>query len=297
MTVYPKNVVIIGGGVIGVEFATILGGFGSRVTIVEMLPRLLPEMDADIAKLLRRRLEKSGATIHTAAKLLRVGRKGSGIVCFIESEGKQLEFETDAVMTATGRRPAADGLGLAALGLATEKNGGIKTNDSMQTALPHVFAIGDVTGRSMLAHVATAQAKTAANVIAGKPSCFDWRIIPSCVYTKPEAAGVGLTEEAARTQGLNVKIGKSWGKANGKSLLMGETEGFVKLVADTATGEIVGAHLFAPRASDMIAELCLALKLECTVKELAETIHPHPTVSEMIKDAAERMINNNSQAR
>ena len=284
---YPKRMLVLGGGVIGVELASVLAGFGSEVSLLEMLPSLLPQLDEELSGALQKRLQKEGVRIYTSATLQQVERKAGNLECQMEQGGHTETLVVDGLLLALGRRANTEGLGLDAAGVRCTKNGAIQTDAQMRTTANNIFAIGDVRGECMLAHAAAAQARVAADVLSGHPAAFSSRAIPNCIYTQPEAACVGLTEAEAKKQGLPVVVGKSTVLANGKSFIMGETEGFAKLVADGNTGEILGAHLLAPRASDMIGELSLALRLECTVRELAATIHPHPTVSEILCEAAE----------
>ncbi|MDL2252468.1 dihydrolipoyl dehydrogenase [Ruminococcaceae bacterium OttesenSCG-928-I18] len=286
MEKYPQKMLVLGGGVIGVEFASILAGFGCEVQIAEMMETILPEMDGELSAALRKKMEKEGVVFSTSAKLLSVKKEGGGLSCEMQRQGKTEAVACDGLLVASGRRANTEGLDLAAAGIRTGKNGAVQTDERLRTEQKNIYAIGDVRGEQMLAHAASAQGACVADTLAGRDTRYDPRIVPGCVYTQPEAASVGLTEDQAKAKGVKTLVGKSNVLANGKALIMGEKAGFAKLVADAATGEILGAHLLCPRASDMIGELCLALRLECTVRELAATVHPHPTVSEMICEAA-----------
>jgi len=212
-------------------------------------------------------------------------KSGSGAVCAFETGGRELEAEGDAVVVAIGKKPNSENLGLENIGVETER-GFIKVDGKMETTVMGVYAIGDVTGKVLLAHVASAQGLAAAANAAGKNAAMDYSIIPGCIYTSPEIASVGLTESEAVKKGYSIKIGKFPVGMNGESMIMGEKEGFIKIIMDSSTGEILGTHIMAPRATDMISEMCVAMKLESTIEEVADTVHPHPTISEMIMEAA-----------
>lgn len=280
----PEKVIIIGGGVIGVEFATIFNTLGKEVTIVEMLDTIIPGVDAEISTLLRKSLEAKGVKIFTGSKVTSISSE-KGAVCTFEKEGKVQNVKGDLTIVAIGRKPNSENLGLEKVGVATEK-GFIKVDDRMETSVKGVYAIGDVTGKVLLAHVASEQGLVAAANAAGKNQMMNYTVVPSCIYTNPEIAAVGMTETEAANIKINFKVGKFPVSANGKSMIMGEKEGLVKIITDNKTGEILGAHIMGPRATDMIAEMCVAMKLESTIDEISETIHPHPTVSEIIMEAA-----------
>jgi dihydrolipoamide dehydrogenase len=279
----PDSIVIIGGGVIGVEFATVFNSLGSKVTIIEMTDSLVPGVDAEISTILRQSLEKKGVFIHTGSKVLSI-RQGPGSICTFDKAGKEMTIDASAVIVAAGRKPLSVGIGIEKVGVSVER-GFIKVNDRMETNVQGIYAIGDVTGKAMLAHVATAQGLVAASNAAGINKKMDYNIIPSCIYTSPEIAAVGMTGEEAVKKGIDIKIGRFPISVNGKSMIMGEREGLAKVISDAETGEILGAHIIGPRATDMITEISLAMKLESTAEELADTIHPHPTVSEVIMEA------------
>ena len=281
----PESAIIIGGGVIGVEFATLFNALGKKITIIEMLPHILNGMDNSICDEMTKLLEKRGVNIHTGAKLLEIRAEGAGVSCVFEKDGVKREVPAAIVIMAVGRRPVSKNLNLAAAGIA-ETRGFINVDECMATNAPGIYAIGDVTGKVQLAHIAGAQGLVAAENIAGKKIKMDYRIIPSCVYTNPEIASVGITEEGAKTSGLPVKTGNFPVSANGRSMIMNMAEGFVKIITNSQTGEILGAHIMAPRATDMIGEIAAVMKAEGTIEELAETIHPHPTVNEMIMEAS-----------
>ena len=278
----PKSAVIIGGGVIGVEFATMMSALDVQVTIVEMAPQILPGTDAEIAMAMRKRLEKQHVTIHTGAKVLAVE---NGTACLFELDGNPQRAQGEMVIVAVGRKPATAGMGLEALGLTLER-GFITVDDEMRTSIPGVFAIGDCTSKMQLAHVASAQGLVAAHNACGEHRKMRYDIVPSCIYTNPEIASVGLTQAQAEAAGRAVKMGSFPVAANGRSMIMNVGDGVAKIVTDSHTGEVLGAQIMAPRATDMIAEIAAVMRSEGTIEELADTIHPHPTVSEIIMEAA-----------
>lgn len=285
MTECPENLVIIGGGVIGVEFATVYSQLGKSVTIIEMMPEILPGTDRELITILRKNLEASGVRIITGAKVASLESAGQAI-CTYELNGEKTQIHADKILVAIGRKPNSEDLGLENAGVQVER-GFIVVDERMATTTPSVFAIGDVTGKVLLAHVASEQGLIAAGNAAGGKHHMDYRIIPGCIYTDPELASVGLTEEAAQKQGLAIKIGRFPVSSNGKSKIVGVNDGLAKIITDATTGEVLGAHILAPRATDMIAEICVAMKLEATYDEIAGTIHPHPTVSEILMEAAQ----------
>lgn len=284
LTVCPDKVVIIGGGVIGVEFATIYNSLGKEVVIIEMMDSILPGIDMEISQALGKSLEGKGVKIFTGSKVKSI-KSDTRAVCTFENNGKELSAEGDIVIVAIGRKPNCEMTGIENVGIELEK-GFIKVNECMETSVKGIYAIGDVTGKILLAHVASEQGLTAAGNCAGKHRKMDYSVIPGCIYTSPEVATVGLSEAEALKKGLQPKIGRFPVNANGKSMIMGENEGFIKIITDKATGEILGTHIIGPRATDMISEMCIAMKLESTIEEVANTIHPHPTVSEIIMEAA-----------
>lgn len=279
----PRRLLIIGGGVISVEFANIYHELGVEVTVVEMMDQLLPRMDPDIAATLRSQFERAGITVLTGATVESVAGTGPRTVTVRTTEGTQA-IETDEVMVAVGRAASLTLTGLESAGVRTSR-GGVVTNEALQTSVPHIYAIGDVTGRWQLAHAASADGVAAIDRIAGKADHTNREVVPSCVYTRPEVAAVGMTATAAREAGYAVSEGVFPLAANSKSSITGETAGMVKIVSDGDTGAVLGAHLVGPRATDLVAELALAMAAEVTVEEIAATIHPHPTVSEAVMEA------------
>jgi len=280
----PESLVVIGGGVIGIEFATLFHTFGKKVTVIEMMESILPGIDEEISASMERLLKKKGIEIVTGAKVLGL-RKENGVTCEYEKNGEKKTASAETCVVAVGRKPVTADIGLEAAGVKTQ-GGFIEVDEAMRTSVPNIYAIGDLTGKVQLAHVASAQGLVAAANIAGGNKKMHYGIIPSCIYTHPEIASVGLTEKQAREKGLSIKLGKFPVSANGKSMVMGDAEGFVKIISEAKTGEILGAHMMAPRATDMITEFSVLMKAEGTIDELSDTIHPHPTVSEMIMEAA-----------
>lgn len=277
----PKSIVIIGGGVIGVEFATLFATLGVEVTVVEMMDEILSTLDAEIAVMMRKELEKSGVKIHTGARVTEIE---PGVVVRFDQDG-QKSVAGEYCIIAIGRKPLTEGLDIEKTGVATDR-GFVIVDDHLRTNIPGVYAIGDVTGKVQLAHLASAQGLVAAHNIAGEARKIKYDIVPSCIYTEPEIASVGLTEKQAEERGREIQIGRFSTSANGRSMIMGYSAGEVKIIADKSTGEILGCHIMAPRATDMIGEICALMKAEGTIEELGDAIHPHPTVSEMIMEAA-----------
>ncbi len=281
----PASIAIIGGGVIGVEFAAMYRSFGAEVTVIEMLPEILPPVDGEIAVLVRGHLAKQGVKFLTGARLTAVQKTTAGLAAVVAAGDKTEEIPAEYVLVAVGRRPCSEGLGLAAAGIIAER-GRIKVDARFATNVPGVYAVGDVNGLMMLAHAASAQGVAAVENALGHKSAYHGNTIPACIYTSPEVAGVGLTEQAARAQGLEYKTGVFPLAGNGKALIESGGTGLVKIISGAKHGEILGVHIFGPRATDLIAEAALALRLEATVDELVTTIHAHPTVSEAVGEAA-----------
>lgn len=283
----PSSLIVVGGGVIGTEFAALYSSLGTKVTVVEMLPRILPPVDGQIAAVIRKELGKQGVEILTGARLAEVRQIGAGkglaAKVVIDKEEKVLEGEK--VLVAVGRRPNTGNLRLESVGVKTEK-GAILVDRNFQTNVPGIYAIGDCNAQVMLAHVASAQGTAAVEHALGHQAFYNGKAIPSCIYTSPEAAGVGLTEEQAQTQGLAYQVGLFPLAGNGKSLIEGYEKGLVKIIAAERSGEILGAHIVGPRATDLIGEMALAMSLEATVDEVIATIHAHPTVSESLAEGA-----------
>jgi dihydrolipoamide dehydrogenase len=281
----PQSLLIIGGGVIGVELATVYSTLGCKVTIVEMLPAILPMIDAEVTKLLAATLKRQGVAIYTSARVQAIADSGKEAKVQVKLEdGREVEFAAGKVLVSVGRKVNTAGLNLGAAGIKEEK-GKIIVDNKMRTNVGGIYAIGDCTGGNMLAHVASAQGEVAAENALGSDNTFDIKTCPSCVYTNPEIAAVGLTEKQVGEQGLEYIVGRFPLGANGKTVIMGG-QGLIKLVAGKQDGEIFGAQIIGPRATDLIAECALAIGMEATLDEFIATIHAHPTVSEAVREAA-----------
>ncbi|HEX2911778.1 MAG TPA: dihydrolipoyl dehydrogenase [Chloroflexia bacterium] len=285
----PRSVIIIGGGPIGVEFATVYRSYGADVTIVEMLPRLVPLEDEDVSAHLTREFKKRGSNIMTSTKVLKVEKGGEGRQASVQvesAEGGNKTLQADRVLMGIGFAPNSENLGLENLGVNIQR-GFIQVDEQMKTNVPGIYAIGDVTGKLALAHVASAMGVVAAEVIAGHPYAkLDYNAMPRCTYSQPNIASIGLTEAQCKEQGLDIKVGKFLFNPNGKAQAMGEASGFVKIISDAKYGEVLGAHLIGPEVVELIGEFSLLKTLEGTNLELASTVHPHPTLSEALAEAA-----------
>ncbi len=285
MTELPESVVIVGGGVIGIEFAFLFAALGKEVTVLEMAPSVLNGVEEEIVRLLLRKFRRLKIQVQTGVRVTRILGEEDATVEF-ESEGKKNKVTAQKCVVCVGRRPNTDRLGLEELGIAT-KNGFVIVDDQLRTNLPGVIAIGDITGKLQLAHVASAQGKVAAAVCAGRPASIRYDRIPACVYTSPEIAWVGMTEKNAKDSGRSVRTGEFHIPASGRALVMGADTGIVRLIVDSETEEILGGQIFGPRATDMISEIATVMNHGGTIREIAETVHPHPTLSETIMEAAE----------
>jgi len=279
----PASMVIVGGGVIGLEFASYLNAFGVTVTVIEMLPSILPGQDGEVVAEATKLLKRKKIAIHTGVKVKGIR---PGLVVDAEMpDGSTQQFPAEQVLVATGRRPSLGGLDVAAAGIAMNGRA-VKVDEFMRTSAPGIYAIGDVTG-SALAHAASAQASVAAeSALTGVTQPYDGRFVPGVVFSDPEIASVGLTEEAARADGRSVKVARFPFSANGRAMAGGHKEGFAKVIAEEEFGEILGVHIVGAHAGDLIHEAVVALSLECTVDEFARMIHAHPTMSEAILEAA-----------
>ena len=287
LTEVPPSMLVIGGGAVGCEWADIFSSLGSEVTLVEMLPTLVPLEDEDMGKTLQRSLTRRKITVHTEAKLEEIGdgdNKKFGTLTL--KDGKQERVEADVILVGVGRKPNTKGLGLESLGVKTDRRGFVEIDDHLRTSVPNVYAIGDLTGKQLLAHLASHQGIVAVENIAGHDKRMDYKAVPACTYTHPEVASVGLTEKEARDEGYEVTIGKFPFQANGRAIGYGETEGMVKIVAEPKYGELLGVHIIGPSASDLIPEAALGIQLEATLEDITGTIHAHPTFSEAVMQAA-----------
>ena len=282
----PKSIVIVGGGAIGVEFAYLYRMYGVEVTVVELLPNLVPNEDVEISQILERSFSKYGINVITGAGVTGLEINGETCSVALDRQGEQIEINAEKVLVAIGIQPNTSDLGLDDVGVATDR-GFIQVDRYMATNVPGISAIGDVTGKMPLAHVASAQAVAVAEHLSGLDiQDIDYTYIPRATYCQPQVASFGLTEQEAVDQGFDVKIGKFNMLANGKSLAMGHTEGMVKLVVDARYGEILGGHMIGPEVTELLGELALTKLLEGTTLELGWAVHPHPTISETLKEAA-----------
>ncbi len=281
----PESLVVIGGGVIGVELGSVYRRFGSKVSVLELQDRILPQMDGELAELAAAQLVAEGMDLRTGAKVTRVDTTTNGAAVHAEIGGKDTVFEAEKVLVCVGRSPNLEGLGLDKAGIAVE-GGFIKVDKRLETSVPGVFAVGDCSGRLMLAHAAMAMGEAAAENAMGGEAGFNEDMSPACAYVGPEIAGVGYTEERAKELGIEYIVGRFPTSANGRSLVSGCTGGLIKVLAGPKFGEILGVHILAPSATELIEEAALAIRLEATLDELTDTIHCHPTVAEALREAA-----------
>ena len=281
-----KEILIIGGGVIGVEFASVFSSFGCHVTIVEAMERILPTMDREISQSLNMVLKKRGVSIHTGAMVEELEQDENGLVCHFTEKGKAQAVPAQQVLVAIGRRPNTQGLFAEGFEVACER-GRIVTDENFRTSVDSIYAIGDVTSKIQLAHMASAQGICAVHTIAGQKPPIDLRYVPGCIYTDPEIASVGITEDEAKQQGIPVKKGKFLMTGNGRSLIDEQERGFIKVLAHQETDVILGAQLMCSRATDIVAELATAIVNGLTCAQLAGVIRPHPTFCEGVTEAVE----------
>ncbi len=282
----PASLCVVGSGAIGVEFACLMATLGVQVTLVEMLPRIAPLMDETIGDMLARSLRRRGIAIHTGTRVTAVAKTAAGYRVSMASEKEgELQVEVERVLSAIGRAPNVEGLGLELAGIQPTRRG-IPVDDRMRTAAPHIYAVGDCAAEGpMLAHMASHQGIVAVEDAMGLPAHVDYSAVPSCIFTLPEAASVGLTEAQAREQGYAVQTGMFSLAANGKALAYGESEGFVKIVSESENDAILGVHILGPHASDLILEGTLLRQFEVTLDEVEQVIHPHPTLGEAVAEA------------
>ncbi|MFZ9981497.1 MAG: dihydrolipoyl dehydrogenase [Cyclobacteriaceae bacterium] len=286
LPVRPRRMVIVGSGAIGVEFAYFYNTIGTEVTIVEFMPRIVPVEDEEISKTLEKTFKKNGITIHTGAEVTKVDTAGEGCVATVKTAAGEIKIECDVVLSAVGVATNLENLGLEETGVKTDK-GKVTVDEYYRTNVPGVYAIGDIVKGQALAHVASAEGIICVEKIAGQnPHPLDYNNIPGCTYCSPEIASVGYTEEAAKKAGYEIKVGKFPFSASGKAKAAGAPDGFVKVIFDAKYGEWLGAHMIGANVTEMIAEVVAARKLETTGHEIIKTVHPHPTMSEAVMEAA-----------
>ena len=285
----PERFVVIGGGYIGIEIGTLYAKLGSKVTVVEALPAILPGNDPDIVQVVARKLKKLGVEVMTGAKAKSWSEVGGRAAVVLDAGGKDVTVEADKVLVAVGRRPNAEGLGLEEVGVKVER-GFVTVDKRMRTNVPGIYAIGDVAGQPMLAHKASKEAEVVAEVIAGHKAEFDVRCIPAVIFSDPEVASAGITAEDAKQRGRDVKVGKFPFSVLGRAIANADTDGFVKVVIDAGTKEVLGIHVVGNGASDVIAEAALAIEMGALADDISLTIHAHPTLPEAIHEAAKASL-------
>jgi len=282
----PKRMVVIGGGYIGLELGTVFAKLGCKVTVVEATPSLLTGMEADCVRVVATKLRKMGVEVLLNAKAKGWEKKGKKAVLTVETKEGEVKIDTDKILVSVGRRPNSEELGLDVAGVNTDERGFIKIDNQLKTNVPGIYAIGDVVGGMMLAHKATKEAEVVAEIIAGHNAAMDVRTIPAVVFTDPEISSTGLTELEATEAGHKLKVGKFPFAALGRAMSVNDTDGFCKMVADADSGEVLGIHIVGNGASDLIAEGALAIEMGAVLHDLSLTIHPHPTLSEVMMEAA-----------
>jgi len=282
----PKHLIVIGGGIIGLELGSVWRRLGAKVTVIELLPTILAGNDAEIIKEADRVFRKQGMDLRTATKVTGGKRDGDRVVVEIDKDGKSESLEADYVLVSVGRKPVLTGIDASGLGLALGPRGEITVDAEMRTNLPNVYAIGDAVGGKLLAHKAEEEGVIAAEVIAGQKAHMDYKSIPSVVYTWPEIAAVGLAEHEVKESGREYRVGKFPFSANGRARSMAETTGFVKFIADAKTDELLGCHMIGPNVSEVIQEVVLAFEYRGSSEDIGITVHAHPTLSEAVKEAA-----------
>lgn len=283
----PRRLLIVGGGAIGLEFASMFQKLGSEVTIVEIMDQLLPGSDPDVVRVVHRKLEGHGVKVYLKSKVLRIVKDGQEAEVQVETPEGSATVVADKVLVSVGRKPRTEKMNLQQIGVQTDPRGYVITDNRMQTNVPGVYAIGDVRGPPLLAHKASKEGVVAAECIAGLPSAADWKVIPDAVFCDPEVASVGLTEAKATEAGYKVKRSRFQFAALGRALAAGEPEGFVKIISNEEDGLVLGVQIVGPDASNLISEVALAIEMGATVEDIALTIHPHPTLPEAIMEASE----------
>ncbi|NNE18739.1 MAG: dihydrolipoyl dehydrogenase, partial [Myxococcales bacterium] len=281
----PQSMLIIGGGVIGLELGMVYQKLGTKLTVVELMDQLLPGTDLDLVRVVQKHLKKDGADIHLKSKAVKLEKSGGRANVTIETEGKEQVVEAEKVLVAVGFKPNSAGLGLEGAGVKLDERGHIIVDDQMRTNVPSIFAIGDVAGMPYLAHKASKEGEIAAEVIAGHKSARDYRGMPAAIFTDPEIATVGMTEAQAKAEGKAVKVGKFPFAASGRAMAVSETDGFIKVIIDEADHQLLGVAIVGPEASDLISESALAIEMCAFAEDVALTVHPHPTLGEGVMEA------------
>ncbi|MCB1198591.1 MAG: FAD-dependent oxidoreductase, partial [Deltaproteobacteria bacterium] len=282
----PKRLAVIGGGVIGLEIGMLYQKFGSEVTVVELADQLLPGTDKDVASTIGKVCKKRKINVHLQSKAARYEKTSDGLALYVETASGEVKVACDKILLSVGRRPNADAMGLENIGVITEK-GRVPVNNMMQTNLPHIYAIGDVTGGELLAHKASKQGMVAAEHAAGMNVVYDVKAMPGAIFTDPEIGAVGLTEAQALDKGIDYITGVFPFAASGKAMATGHTEGFAKLIGRKSDRVLIGAHIIGPHASDLISEATLGIEMGATIDDIALTVHAHPTTAESLMEAAE----------
>jgi dihydrolipoamide dehydrogenase len=287
LEVVPKHLIVIGGGVIGLELGSVFNRLGSKVSVVEFADSIIATMDIDLGKELQKVLKREGVDFHLGYGVTEVLRNGNEVIVKAKSktDEKIVELKGDYVLMAVGRRPYTDGLALENAGLKADERGRIPVNDHLQTSVPHIYALGDVVRGAMLAHKAEEEGVFVAEQLAGQKPHINYHLIPGVVYTWPEVAGVGSTEQELKQKGVQYKMGKFPFLASGRAKASNERDGFIKVLADKSTDEILGVHMIGPRTADLIAEAVLAMEFRASAEDIGRTSHAHPTYSEGLKEA------------
>ncbi len=281
----PESMIIIGGGYIGLELGMVYQKLGTKITVVEIMDRILPGSDPDLVRVVQKHFEKAGAELHLESKATNLDKSGGKARVTIETKGEEQVLEAEKVLVAVGFKPSSEGLGLEDVGVELDDKGHVLVDDQMRTNVSSIFAIGDVSGMPYLAHKASKEGEIAAEVIAGHKSARDYRGMPAVVFTDPEIATVGLTETQAKADGKEVKIGKFPFSASGRAMAVSETDGFIKVLIDPEDNQLLGVAIVGPEASDLISEAALALEMCAFAEDVALTIHPHPTLGEGVMEA------------
>jgi dihydrolipoamide dehydrogenase len=281
----PQSMIIIGGGYIGLELGMVYQKLGTKITIVELMDRILPGTDPDLVRVVQKRLEKDGAKLHVKSKATKLDKSGGKAKVTVETNGESQVLEAEKVLVAVGFKPSSEGIGLEQVGVKLDDRGHVVVDEQMRTNVRTIFAIGDVSGAPYLAHKASKEGEIASEVIAGHKSARDWRGMPAVVFTDPEIATVGLTETQAKSDGKKVKIGKFPFSALGRAMAVSETDGFIKVIIDAEDHQLLGVAIVGPEASDLISEATLALEMSAFAEDVALTVHPHPTLGEGVMEA------------